>query len=60
MTNAGVAFIAAIMLIVGLFASFYNSFLIMNLINATSLMWSLWWASLALVIFGSIIGALAK
>jgi hypothetical protein len=60
MTNVGIQFIAAIMLLIGMGASFYNSFLIMGLINATSFMWSLWWGSLILVFFGSIMSAISK
>ena len=55
MSNAGTVVLGGLMLIVGLIASYTNSYLILQHISATSTMWTLWWGSLILVICGTIV-----
>ena len=47
--------IGALMICIGLVAGYVNSFLILQLIGATSTMWALWWGSMILVIFGTFV-----
>ena len=60
MSNAGVTVIAGLMMLIGLAAGWYNSYLIMGMVKATDFMWMLWWGSLVMVILGSILMTLAK
>jgi uncharacterized membrane protein YjjB (DUF3815 family) len=60
MTNAGTVVIGGLMLVIGLIAGYVNSYLILQHINATSTMWALWWGSMILVIFGSIVAKLGE
>jgi hypothetical protein len=60
MSNDGLQIVGGIMVTMAMAASFWNSFLIMNLIDATSFMWSLWWVCLILMIFGTCVTTLSK
>lgn len=55
MSNDGVRVIAGLMAIIGLLAGWVNSYLILQMIGATTTMWVLWWGSLGFVILGSIL-----
>jgi len=55
MSNAGTIVLGGLMLVVGLVASYVNSYLILQLIGATSTMWALWWGSMILVIAGTFV-----
>jgi hypothetical protein len=60
MSNVGLTIVGWSMMVLAVVASYWNSFLIMNLINATPFMWSLWWGSLILMVFGSVVSGLSK
>jgi hypothetical protein len=53
--SLGIAVMGLLMLVGGMIASWWNSYLIMGVINATSFMWGLWWFSVIFSILGSVI-----
>jgi hypothetical protein len=55
MSNEGTIILGGLMLVVGLFASYVNSYLILQLIDATPTMWALWWGSLLLIFVGTFV-----
>jgi len=60
MGNLGVSIIGLLMIVFGMIAGYVNSFLIMQLIGATTTMWVLWVSSGICVIIGSILIKLAE
>jgi hypothetical protein len=60
MANYGVMAIGVLMSLVGLITGYANSYLVMQLIGATTTMWVLWYLSIALIILGSIILKLSE
>ena len=60
MSNAGVSFIGCVVIFFGYIASLWNSFLVMQTINATTFMWILWVCAIIFLILGTIIASIGK
>jgi hypothetical protein len=55
MTNVGVLIIGLFLTVSALIAGYVNSFMVMEMIGATTMMWVLWVISLTGVIIGGIL-----
>ena len=60
MGNIGELLVGLLMVVSGLVAGYVNSFMVMQLIGATTTMWVLWFSSILMVIIGSALLKLAE
>jgi hypothetical protein len=60
MTNTAVTLIGFLLILVGYVASLWNSYLIMQLIGATTFMWVIWVVGMVFLIIGSVLCAIGR